>query len=84
MLAILSSVATWNSVRWRSEYESDGLDDVTEVGDDCQKAQKEAIEDVAHCGLHVGDAVLPTNPQNMRLTAIRSHPKDLKQLLLGQ
>ena len=22
----------------------------TEVGDNCQKAQKEAIEDVAHCG----------------------------------
>lgn len=39
---------------------SDGLGAVTEVGDDCQKAQKEAIEDLAHCGLLVGDAVLPT------------------------
>ena len=71
MLAILFfHVATWNP-----KVNSDGLGAVTEVGDDCQKAQKEAIEDLAHCGLLVGDAVLPTNPQNMPLTARRSHPK---------
>ena len=74
MLAILFSTSQHGTPK----VNSDGLDAVTEVGDDCQKAQKEAIEDLAHCGLYVGDAVLPTNPRNMRLTAMRSHPKDMK------